>query len=522
MRFWRWRPVGLWLWALVAVIGLAPKTARAALYVTWDLDSLVENSQVIVEGQIDGMNQRDWIVRVLHVYRGEVADQQPLMVAASYYRKSFNMFDPQGEEAGRLAKGDRLFCFLRWDGHGGQARRRTDDSTVWEPVSREAMHWEPLPGGVKLVAAGKVVDFSQRFNPRPVVAELGPKFARRFQFAVEDFKKLLEDQLHRVERLRSEIKQELAAKDGTKLVELLREQVARKNELVPAGDDVIVKAAVAALIELHDYAALGDAIIIGLGYELDRGFLTEAGREFLLQTIGDPKVDLAKRIRCVKALPYHGKIMGSDGHYRRDPHYLARLAKLAAENPAVPQLCAELAGHVGGFGGIGPVLNPSFLQEPVLLKDLNEAMDTLVTLYREKADEPLRFCIEKALRSNSLEAYQRLKPKGGPVISMVRPQQPGQFGKPSGRSFSVELEYNLYFADDATRTLQVQAILNVDGKSYDGGTGMPLTAQRHGSGSSTRTVRVSSDAPAGKYRLYFRFSENGKVLGQSHYLEVEI
>jgi len=502
---WRFKRSGAVVVAAVMVGAWGGSAARGWLYLPLELERLVDNSAQIVEAEIREVSGAEAKVEVTRVYRGDAREKEVLKVNVGVYQKPGGT----GGSGTSLDVGDKLILFLRWDRSGGQSVARADDSTTWEPISRQAMGWEPLSGGVKLIVAGRVVEFVPGSNPGPVLAETGAAFAAK-QVSLEEYRKTLQA---RVDELGKAIEAGRAAgvaKDGRTLVKLLEQRRAARKEL-DFENDAVLQAINSELIALHDYDALAQALPLGNVNELQRGFLTVEGREFLLRAIGDGKVDIKTRLACAGALPYQGAIKTGAG-YSRDPKYLTWLATMAAENVAEPELCEALAGRVGGFGGWTGVSDPT-------TKDLADAMGILTTLYRAQGTgESVRFCIERAFSSNGAAAYEMLNSKCGPVISIVRRAKGERAAGGDGRSISAVLEYHQNFSGNAAHKLQAQAVIEGRGRAYDMAAVDGIDER---DGWSNQKIEIPASAPAGKYRISFRFSEDGKVVGVSHYLEVE-
>ena len=475
-----------------AALLIGPSAAHAFLAISPDLDTLVNRSTAIVEGEVVEVQGTTLHVRISHVYRGSLQEKDITTFDAASHQKSDDFTVSKRSAAFDI--GDQLICFL------GPER------ILPPPYGSEKLRLY----GLRLISNGKVADFSQPMSSGPLVAQLGPAYAKD-QPTLAEFRKTLEADLQQDDATLTAIQKAATEKNSRKLLAILSDRPSSGRGMAP-GEDRLSRAAIDALIALHDYPVLAAALLLKTPRTdlLQAGFYTPAGREFLLQTIADPKIDPAQRLACTSVLPYQGLIENPPGVFDRDPHYVTRLAQLATDNAASPDLCIALAGRVGG---LGPPTNP----------DVLAAMEILTRLYPVTTNESIRYCIERTLRSNSKEAYAALHSPCGPVLSIVKPQTPGQFDKPVGRQFAVLLEWEMDTADD-THALQSELWLqpSTGGPAVHVGPGIPLSARRNQTAWHTQPISIPANLPAGKYRIYFRFSENDQILGQSHSLEFEL
>ncbi len=162
-----------------AVLLVVTPRARAYLIEHWDLDRVVENSTLIVEGQVTAVKGGGLDITITHVYRGPALhEKDALHFDAGGYQKTVD---------GNFEAGDRLICCLVPD-------------RAYQPKG-----WRILPGGLKLVAGGKVVEITQRENPGPAIAELEPEFAQRGQPSEAEFRKILLDSIQNVDTALADI-----------------------------------------------------------------------------------------------------------------------------------------------------------------------------------------------------------------------------------------------------------------------------------------------------------------------------
>ncbi len=73
--------------------------------------------------------------------------------------------------------------------------------------------------------------------------------------------------------------------------------------------------------------------------------------------------------------------------------------------------------------------------------------------------------------------------------------------------------------------VECQAVFEQSGgqkKAYEGASARPFSGSHGGQGGRTDVIHVPAEIPAGKYHVYYRFTENGKSLGQTRALDVEL
>ncbi|HVX83394.1 MAG TPA: hypothetical protein VH253_01115 [Phycisphaerae bacterium] len=327
--------------AMGVVMVPASRMAWGWMYVPLDLDSLAAKSEVAVEGEVMG-GKGILDVKVMEVYAGGVKAGDELRVNPLFYAKA-------GQGAARTAPfavGDRLFWFLV----------KSKDK---EPGG--VTGWEPLEGGVKLEAGGRVVEFTQAMNPGPVVAETtGMNRHGAEAPLVEAYREEVAGSFKTVARFKQEMAAAVAAKDADGLVELLveRARVARKEG---TARDELADQAGAALVPLHNNEALDAALNVEGVWsteEIARGFWTEEGMAYLFKRIEDGALSAKQRDVYVRALP-PGMVDVEGGPVMWPKGSLVRLAKLAAEaqRKGDDSLAGDLlnpvrlsAGHVRSLG----------------------------------------------------------------------------------------------------------------------------------------------------------------------------
>src|SRR6476469_7406064 len=93
-----------------AALALRPSSAHAYLIINWDLDTLVNRSTLIVEGEVVSVPGGTLKLRIIHVYRGSLKENDITNIEYSYFQKTDSIGFPTS--AAPFDAGDRLVCFL--------------------------------------------------------------------------------------------------------------------------------------------------------------------------------------------------------------------------------------------------------------------------------------------------------------------------------------------------------------------------------------------------------------------------
>ena len=280
---------------------------------------------------------------------------------------------------------------------------------------------------------------------------------------------------------------------------------------------------------LHDYEVLAKAMALpGMQYnnQLHGGFNTPEGIEYLFTRISDQNLDSKKRQAFLEMLPPPWSMQDANGALPPHGLYFVRLAKLAKENVKDVDLATALIRLIGAGSAGGPL-------DRVGQQAQEEAVALLTALYKTPQEEDLRYAIERAARKTSWDAYAKLNSRCGPVISIATiPWDIGSYAKPPAHDIIAGLIYEFSFQKFDTYTVQIQPVLEnvATGKSFPtdfdnkagGFNPGSITSSTGSSGGFTALIAKPAEAPAGKYRLYFIIRQDGKVIGQSHFVEVTV
>lgn len=279
--------------AVVALFFLNVSIHGMNLY-TYDLDSLVDMSPQIVEGQLGGEHRTNnvtaWRFRISAVHKGSLKAGQSIDVTAlDFYRVSSNSF--WGNE--KLKKGDRLFLFFD----------RAKKTFLYDiPVDAE-IYW-PAPSGVRLIIGEKALGFSQYNNPGPYLAILQGAATNTAIPTVAKLREQIRESIPRTEKLRPLLEREATPRDIPALLQILRERSKTANRLGFFGRDQFTEKVCNHLVALHDIPALTNALEINdkLSWALAGGFDSVAGRQFLWSRIADEEHRLETRINWANFL----------------------------------------------------------------------------------------------------------------------------------------------------------------------------------------------------------------------------
>jgi hypothetical protein len=279
----------------------AARPAQAATLPQVDnLDSLAYLSPDIVEATLvhyDGAHIMDQAeIKVTAVYKGAFTPGQSLSVAGLY------LYALPGEKKSMntrpLPVGDTFFFFL------------DKAKDVSEGFSHDDNAYAPEFSGVEFIQKNQVIGFAQRDNPGPYVAEL-PGWSQQSQTypTPEAYRAQLRSAITTADAWTTRLQPLTTAADTPQLLAMLRERAQR----TPCyGRDLLAEDACTRLAQWHDPPSLFDALALNLSYNcqaiLACALATPAGREALLQRIGDEKLSLAQRITYARMLVHVGAV----------------------------------------------------------------------------------------------------------------------------------------------------------------------------------------------------------------------
>lgn len=294
--------------------------------------------------------------------------------------------------------------------------------------------------------------------------------------------------------------------------------------------EAAAEAALAKLANLHDLEALDAALshrTTSRGrHIIAYGFACPEGREHLLKKITDPDVATEQRLRHVRLLSTGGpayysvfhnierggasmQIVAGQGNGR----FLERVARAAVSCREDEVLCLALLDELGHLARGAGMHSPESV-----LADRVAAVAPLRTLHAAASDR-IKFKVEDATSELDRAGYDSLPPKCGPILSELRPCDPKHYGHPSGRA--LKYEYTVKFLDDEPLVAPELVAVSPTTEEEFVLASQPLSFRSRGE-AGMRTMPIPDDVPPGRYRIFCRFSRDGKVLSEGYGFETEL
>ena len=481
---------------------------------TYDLDSLAYQSTEIVEADLGGPGKADGYpvttATVTAVYKGHFRPgQQISLTALDFFRKA----NPDARfgywyDTKPLLSDDRVFLFLV----------RATKQFLYDIPATAEVYW-PVFGGVKLVVHGRALGFQQYNNPGPYVSDLpGTK-----EPTVAAFKASLSQSLKTAQRFAPVLDPEPDKKNVPALMQVLRERTHEQPNF--RQRDAIAEAACARLAALQDPKILDQATQIATGWpemqNLDNGFATPQGRQYLLGKIADKSLPLTRRRQLAGILYATG--LNWPHPVPSESQIITQIARLAESNADAEPLCLALLDIVSRAAMTINQLRSQKFSMHQLEHDFQSALSVLTAFYRQTHSEPIRYQIETIEAREGLGAYKELHPTGGPILSLVSTvRRETRDGKTVlGIDYSVSSPFasepgampEFVLMNSQTRREQV----------------LPLTAGwgeealRNGGGvSANNVVPLPPDLPPAIYHVFLRFRQDGRIISIGHSCRVSL
>ncbi|MHB9133570.1 MAG: hypothetical protein ACYDBB_21105 [Armatimonadota bacterium] len=513
---------GFLMLGLVLFMLFVNECAHAIDMWTYNLDSLIYMSSDVVEATLIRSFQEEERklaeVKVTAVHKGSFTIGQSVIAADL---NSYAKWDATTHaNTAPLENGDALILFLQ----------KTGSSSL--PPANVRIYF-PVPS-VKLVQENKVISFRQHTDIAPFKADSD---SQQNPFpTLENYRTQIQAGIARTDKLATQWK-DPSAVDVPGLLGLLREneQVAtsrnQRRAIFKPDEDFIPGVACQLLANLHNLNILNEMLSLKLPdyrYILAHGFATPAGRNFLLKMIGNEQEPLEKRLQYAGLLTeagaeYHttstalanGLWRTTGSAQKGNAAYLTRIARLALKTQQHEELCLSLLRSEDEFFRVIDARS-----ETLLYPDVWAALPVLKQLYTTTKSERLRFEVEIAIAHGSRNAYNRLGSPAGQVLSLLTPVAPPESGKSAGRS--VYFSYRIIVLDDLPEDAPLPAIVLMNGAT--GKTWVIPSQIRYWgkSASGYGLVALPKELPPGRYRLYLRFTRNGKIMSTGHFSEVNV
>ena len=305
-------------------------------------------------------------------------------------------------------------------------------------------------------------------------------------------------------------------KDAVRFIQDFLKDHCKKMKLPRDIKDPLREKVCSLLANTHDLEAVDESLEFDVNGILQGEFGNPKGREFLLQRIGSDDYTHEQKLRYTSIL--HGA-----GYKEPGPNndwYLTRIAELAAKCAHDESLCEALILCLGGYGSW-----ISQTEHRALETDIQKAFGILRELYKSGLSDNLQYQIETAAAKTDLILYRELPTKCGPIICILRPADTNQYFGPVTTSRLIfecsgqQLEkgpFERYIVLENEDTKKRMVIRSRKEMPYNLIHAVPLN---FGGGDS---VDIPVDAEPGKYRVYYQFEEEGKVVSVSHYFKTTL
>ncbi len=513
----------IFLLAIGLSLMLFPRSSEAMNLVTYDLDSLAYMSQEIVEGTLgktyafSGFSVAD--ISVTAVYKGSFAEGDTFkIIALDFFRKP--IADIIGGDTEPLREGAKVVLFL--------AKAKPD---ILYKIPEDASIYVPVPSGMKVLLNDRVYGFSQWNNPGPYELETDVRFAGRTR-ALDEFRKQLPDIIDRMRELAGKLDAATTLKDASWLMSVLREREKLRNRkpgLDSYYDDKIEEVACSRLANLHNPEILEQSLPLDRRVIARRGFGTPAGREYILSVLGDPKQPIERKLRLARVIQSAGEIyqsrfekiaiddwqtIGEAGE--RNSDYITRIARLAMQNSKQEDLCLVLTQSVDCFACKITQLAEQGVKDSRYL-DLMNALAELKEGYNKCESEHIRFEIEVTLAHGNRELYDKLGSPCGPVISIMTTVSPSENSPAKEKRFAFDYTYYALRTGAYTVSVVLQNQKTGENRIIPSG----LSHLNEGGG-GRETIVMPQDLSHGKYRAYYQFTKDERVVSKSHYCEFDL
>lgn len=443
--------------------------------------------------------------RVTQTYKGRfVKDQTIELTALSFFTKSGKeIFDTKP-----LVKGDHLLLWLV----------KAKETFLYDIPKDAEIYW-PVPSGVKLVQNERVLDFRQFNNPGPYQTVTPERYGKDGPPTLDGFRATLSESLRRADELKTKFDAPAAAADVIWLRALLRSS--RRSGFF--GRDHIAELAAARLAKVAAPATLADALLEARDYQfrevLAGGLNTAPGRALLLQRIGDAREPRPNRLGFAGALGSFNVLL------HPDTKVLSDIAGLAFRVRGDTKLTGALLGAMGASSQISYGSAQS-AQEAA--QKWRPALQQLKQLHAQTSSPTVRFQIETLTFNTDPQALWHFYPTLGPVLSLPRlPDNPANYGKPTGRALVFEYEIRRLEANPNGWTPQIELLDLASRRRYylassNAGNKNISFNTKPGSSGGSESLSIPANVPSGKYLGRYRFLRNGRAVSVGHGFEAQL
>jgi hypothetical protein len=296
--------------------------------------------------------------------------------------------------------------------------------------------------------------------------------------------------------------------------------------------DDVYYALIDRIAQIRDPQIMYQAVGTMPNRELAGGYATPAGREFLLAKLQSPDTSEAIRVKLITMIGYasinHGwtaelsrRHSGENEHFEPgNASYATRVVRAALVHADDKDFWDAFAEMLREW-----MIPPKCFDNPEYRKDLSGAVSLLADYHKNRASDRQKFEIESALVDLGREYYDMLGRQQGPVEAIVYVDDGPGRGQLPRPSVTVACEW-LTLPWLATSPDQPDAVEMI-GRARDTGHEsifdyFPVANFVGISGGfDVPPVRLPNSLPAGRYHVFLRFLQAGKVLGDSHGFEMD-
>jgi hypothetical protein len=456
---------------------------------TYDMDSLVYMSPQIVEGKLGAESRANNVTvsdfKISAVHEGNLKVGRTIQVTAlDFYRVAGKGF----WNGRKLRSGDQFFLF------GDRAKK----AFLYDIPDDAEIYW-PAPSGVWLVVGEKALDFWQFDNPGPYVAVLDGTATNTAIPTVVELQMQIRRSLKRVEKWRPMLEREATTNDIPALLEILRTE---RNivRYIPPGS--ITAKACSHLAAMHDISALTNALDINdkLFWALSSGFDCLAGRQFLWSKIADEKQPIDERIKWANFL-------SKAGEGNQEEHQLKRIAEFAVRHNQDQKIQAILLDSLQQLQNWWRFTHRGNGPDATIQAGVDEATSVLKSFHEKTDSEDLKHKIDLILEEFSGEKEA--------IISIL------SFGSYDASARRLKYNYDISTWKSTNMTTEI-VFHNVNtGNKLKMPANLDLEPAYSGNSGGIKDVTLPKDLPNGRYRVFYEFSHDGKVVSASHSFETD-
>jgi hypothetical protein len=253
---------------------------------------------------------------------------------------------------------------------------------------------------------------------------------------------------------------------------------------------------------LHDISALTNALGINdkLSWSLGGGFDSLAGRQFLWSKITDEKQPIEDRIKWAN-------FFQKAGEGNPEEHQLKRIAEYAVQPNQDQKLQAILLDNLQQLQNWWRFTHAGNPPDADTQIGINEAASILKSFSEETDSEEIKYKIDLVLAEFNGE-------KDG-IISILR------FGNYDASARRLNYHYDILVWKGTNLTAEI-AFQNVKTEQkWNLPANLDVKLTDHEQAGGIKDVTLPKDLPSGSYWVFYEFSQEGKVVCDSHYFETD-